>query len=173
MTDLGALPVVDPLDGTLYCSQRHGRSIYWPPTQAFSAGTLTAARVVTPTEFILLDEAAPAWLQIMVDDINQAATLPRNWDSYGAERLQVKSAIRAIELLDRMGFGGPAPWVAPTKDGGLHMEWVRHDLGLELEVTQEGGVSVVLEQVGEITEWDTSEFGDERLREALRLVTLG
>jgi hypothetical protein len=134
-------------------------------------GTLTA-HVAPAVEYsAIVPGGSPAWLQMVVGDINRIALLPYGWDSYGAEQLKQTAAIHAIQLLERMEFGGPAPWVSPTKDGGVHLEWRCSNLGLEIEVTERGEVTAVIEDVGEITEWESGQFGDDQLRNVLRRVT--
>lgn len=168
MTVLGIRPAFDPLMGTLYGASRRFRR---RPDEQLMNGTLTG-HVAPSIEYSSIEpNGSPAWLQVVVADINRIALLPYGWDSYGAEQLKQKAAIHAIELLERMDFGGPAPWVSPTKDGGMHLEWRCPDLGLELEVTEHGDVTVVIEDLGEITEWESGQFGDDQLRHVLRRVT--
>jgi hypothetical protein len=108
----------------------------------------------------------------MVEAINSAALLADNWDSYGAQRLQEKAALRAIELLERFKFRGPAPAVSPSKNGGIHLEWGRRAFGLELEISDSAEVSVVFETDDGIEEWRlTPVEGGHRLDHALREVT--
>lgn len=168
MTDLGVRPPADALKGTLYGAKHVGV----PVTGGIVQGTLTATHLCPQVEYTIIEpDGAPPWLQVMVADINRVAQLPPGWDSYGADQLQLKAAIHALELLERMDFGGPAPWVSPSKDGGLHLEWDRGGVGLELEVTDHGDVDVVFEVDGDISEWTTSSLGDEQLRAVLSQIS--
>lgn len=145
-----------------------------PPPAHPEWGTLTADRMHRPDECVIeLHREAPTWLQVVVADINSAALLPYNWDSYGAEPLRRKAALHGLELLQRVDFGGPAPWVAPSPDGGLHLEWSKPGFGLELEISEDGDVEVVFQAGEEITEWRTSVLGDPRLQSALDRVGRG
>jgi hypothetical protein len=170
MTDIATRSPVDPLKGTLYQTKMI------PGTSA-NTGITTQIESVAWTreppkevEFIIQAGSGPAWLEVMISDINRAAQFPQGWDSYGGNRLKEKAAIHAIELLQTMDFGGPAPWVSPTADGGIHLEWDRHGLGLEIEITEHGRVDVVTDD-GEVREWTTGPFGDDELRLFLRQVT--
>lgn len=171
MTDLGIRSPVDPLEGTLYRRKTiQGTSI----NTGVTAGLLTVLWNKDPpteVEFLIDPGSGPAWLKVMISDINRAAQLPQGWDSYGGERLKEKAALHSVELLKRMEFGGPAPWVSPTPDGGIHLEWRSHELGLELDIAEDGDVGVLTEDDGEIREWTTGPFGDDELRDFLKRVT--
>jgi hypothetical protein len=158
----------DPLMGTISRAFRRLQTDYSKQSDP-ARGTLTAE---SPQQWIIeCDGASPAWLRGTVEAINRAARLGDNWDSYGACRLQEKAALHAIELLEVSKFGGPAPAVSPSKDGGIHLEWGRRHFGLELEITDEGEVSVVLEMDDRVEEWSTTQLGDDRLFGALREVS--
>jgi hypothetical protein len=163
------IPVpADPLIGTIFGAFRRVKTDHLEQ-RGLAGGTLTAE---APQHWIITcDGASPAWLQETVEAINRAARLSEDWDSYGACRLQEKAALHAIDLLERSRFGGPAPAVSPSKDGGIHLEWGRRHFGLELEITESGEVSVVLEIEDQIQEWRTTQLGDDRLDDALREVT--
>lgn len=112
---------------------------------------------------------APAWFQFLVSEINGLAELTRGWDSYNGEPLAPKAAIFALELLTTHDFSGPAPWVSPSPDGALHMEWRSGPRILQVEVNGDGDVDVaeIDDEVAE--EWRTSCAADDpRLLAALR-----
>lgn len=163
------LALRDPLKGSLSGSLQKLGAVTAPMSAAASITGDTAPR---PEEWeIKIHGSSPAWLQVLVSDINRSARLPANWDSYDAERLQKKAALHSIELLQRLDFRGPAPWVSPTKDGGVHLEWTLSGFGLEIEVSDAGDVTVVVEDHDGVDEWRTSVLGDERLVAALGRVS--
>jgi len=84
------------------------------------------------------------WLGTMITQINRLAYLDDDWDSYDGSRLLRDAAIRGMTLLSESGFEGPTPWVSPTPDGGLHMEWNSPGLGgVEIEVEPTSQIFVV------------------------------
>jgi hypothetical protein len=61
------------------------------------------------------------------------ASLPPNWDGYGAARVGKETVERAFLFLQAvMPAATPAPDIGPTKDGYLVFEW--HRLGADLEI---------------------------------------
>ena len=171
MTQLDVRSPVDPLAGTL----SRGRVI--PATSTNTAAvtgiwaSLRSGEMPREVEVEVELGTGASWLQVMIGDINRIAQLPQNWDSYGGERLKEKAARCSIELLQRLEFGGPAPWVSPTPDGDVHLEWTRSGIGLELEISDTGDVNVLVDCDGSIREWTTGPFGDDELQSLLRQVT--
>jgi hypothetical protein len=59
--------------------------------------------------------------------LNRLATLPQNWDSYGAVPMHPKTMNRVrsvlLEILALGGEGLPLPFIAPSPDGGIELEW--------------------------------------------------
>lgn len=158
------------LRGTVLGSSRHFRR---EPSVDASTSWLTAEQMTSPvpeTWELEVDSFAPPWLEVLITEINRLARLPADWDSYGAARLESKAAEFAIMLLGHMRFGGPAPWVSPTSDGGLHLEWGREGFGVEVEVSKDGDVEVLTDDHGDMTEWRSTVFGDVALAAAFERV---
>jgi hypothetical protein len=163
---------VDPLLGTLHGVSREVTVV--PNHAGLATYGLLAAQVPSESPPVVeVELPSPRWLMAMVDEINVAALLPQDWDSYGGARLIVKAAVRAIELLDRLDFTGPSPWVSPSPDGGLHVEWDRGSLSVQLDVDEAGDVDVLVEEGDSTREWTSNAFGDPELREILRRVSNG
>ena len=139
-----------------------------PPIQSLTADALSGRPSTWRIEPPLDGEP---WMWELVGKINHLARLPLGWDSYEAVPLDRKAAIAAIELLDNLGFGGPAPAVAPTPDGDLHLEWTLPGLGVEITVDSGGGVQVVSEDDHGLLEWETGFSGDSRLIATLTRVS--
>lgn len=67
--------------------------------------------------------------------LDRYLTLPANWDSYGADPISGRVVADVREFVAKLPAGVPAPFVAPTNDGGVQLEWNRSHLkyGLYLE----------------------------------------
>ena len=157
----------------MFGSSRSSRCFRREPVGDASTGWLTTEQMAPPapeTWELEVDSFAPPWLEVLVLEINRLSRLPVDWDSYGAARLERKAAEFAIMLLGHMRFGGPAPWVSPTSDGGLHLEWGHEGFGVEVEVSKDGDVEVLVDDHGTMTEWGSTVFGDPELTAALERV---
>ncbi len=70
---------------------------------------------------------SPALPKELSDRLDHLAGLPQNWDSYGASPINPKviQRVRAIlrEILVSGGEDVPLPFIAPSGDGGLELEW--------------------------------------------------
>lgn len=168
MTDLLQSPF--GLDGTLFGSSRSRSRPASTPTY-IPAGTLFGdefSPAVAQTRVDVGSFTAP-WMQSFERDVNRLATLRRNWDTYGGAPLREKAVLKTLELLTGLGFEGPAPWLSPTPDGGLHLEWNQHGIEVSLDVDDSGSLEVVLERDGVLTEWTTTTWDrdDRRLADAL------
>lgn len=163
---------IDPLQGTLHGANREV-TVLLDDIVFTVSGSLTVGAATVLTPVIEVVTPSPRWLIAFVDEINIAAQLPQGWDSYGGARLNVKAAVRAIELLERLNFSGPSPWISPSPDGGLHLEWDRGTYSVKLDIDDAGDLEVLVED-GELhQEWTTNAFGDEQLQEALHRVSDG
>jgi hypothetical protein len=74
-----------------------------------------------------------------ITKINDTTKLKYNWDSYGAERISVTTASKAINflyesfrVLNNRGITLPKPFTAPCPDGSIQFEWEME--GKELEI---------------------------------------
>lgn len=113
----------------------------------------------------------PAWLGECVERANDLLNLEPNWDSYGGERIEIKWAVEALQLLSQiMVAGAPSPSLVPTAPGGVQLEWHANQVDLEIELGP-SGCGAILEDFrsGDIEEIeDISDVG--ALRQAIRLV---
>ena len=159
-----AIFVSDGIVGTL-----HGRWVRAVPPADLGRGTLTDDTPMPDVWELPIDGVIAPWLEVLINDINNLALLPEGWDSYGGAPLSQKAALHAVEFLERVDFVGPAPWISPTPDGMLHLEWTYPTLGLELEISDHGDVDVLLNAGdGDLEEWRSSSLGDDdRLKELL------
>lgn len=73
--------------------------------------------------------------------INDITKLKENWDSYGAERISVTTALRAINFLyeslrafNNRGITLPSPFTVPCPDGTIQFEWEKENKELEIVI---------------------------------------
>jgi hypothetical protein len=96
----------------------------------------------------------PQPLRRMIDEVDELANLPENWDGYGSPPIQSavrRTAYKLVELLDNLGL--PNPHFAPVSGGGLQLEWQKEKRELELEIFPNGKVSfLMVEDSGEMNE---------------------
>ncbi len=75
----------------------------------------------------------PAWFEPVVHRLRALASLPPNWDSYGARPIRSECAQEAIRLLlYALQPDDPMPAIVPVPQGGLQLEW--HEAGVDVEV---------------------------------------
>ena len=66
--------------------------------------------------------------------ISGLACLKPGWDSYGADPIAPESIAAALKLLNEAERRQlPSPWVCPTPDGGVQLEWWVGSRGFEVE----------------------------------------
>jgi hypothetical protein len=109
-----------------------------------------------PKLLIKVAGAPPSWLSETVNSLNLLLALKENWDSYGAHRINSKTAITAIQiLLPIMQEGTPPPSIVPTPSGNIQLEWHRSGIDLEVEVNASGKYSISYEDATEqIEPWE-------------------
>lgn len=133
--------------------------------------TLTGRAVPKPRRIEVV--AAPPWIKEVVDRLNDLLALPGNWDSYGADPVEVDSALAALSLLTRLR-PTRLPEMSAGPDGNIELEWVHGDLLLVLVVTGTLGqpiAKVLFDWGSGRNEWSTSAEDDDSLDNALRKVT--
>ncbi len=82
---------------------------------------------------IVLDKSRPRVIQNVVEKLNRALALPRNWDSYGGKGASPTATLFALSWFDDVYQTGlPAPSVVPGSDGSIQLEW--HMRGVDFEV---------------------------------------
>lgn len=94
----------------------------------------------------------PGWLVAAMKTLNEIIALPNNWDSYGADRIQERTAFYLLEILAGLvGENTPVPSLIPSPNGAIQIEWHTMDIDLEIEVEPSGRISVYGEdQRGEV-----------------------
>jgi hypothetical protein len=78
-----------------------------------------------------------AWFEDAIRQVQKYSGLPGNWDTYGAGPLtqEVIAATTLLLSVIRSGAGGILePFIAPTPEGYIHLEWEKGDMALEVSV---------------------------------------
>jgi hypothetical protein len=92
----------------------------------------SAYRIVVTTNLL----QTPVWIEPTISAFVGVQTLPDNWDSYGARKINrdlISQSLAVLELI--MQVTSPAPSVVPLVDGGLQLEWHRKHQDLEIAFT--------------------------------------
>lgn len=113
----------------------------------------------------------PEWFNSVVNDLGQIATLPENWDSYGALPVSGEAITSSLVVLSHLiSYALPRPQVGPTVRGGVEFEW--HKDGVDLEIqTEISGIHFYFRIEGHPEGEREEEFEDitvDRLAEVLR-----
>jgi hypothetical protein len=117
--------------------QPSGTTTTLPALAILSAGFRTRPAINDPlpgVQFIVTTRSAPPhWVIPMVQALSELLSLPPNWDTYGAPRVESGYIEAALRLAgDVMRDDTPVPSVVPTSRGGVQLEW--HMGGIDLEV---------------------------------------
>lgn len=109
-----------------------------------------------PQLVVKVDGQAPPWIQQTVDKLSSFTLLPKNWDSYGADRISLKSIATCIQLMGSvMTEATTVPEIVPATSGGLQLEWHLAGIDLEVEISPDGSVSVYFVDVNDPEgEWE-------------------
>ncbi len=74
-----------------------------------------------------------------VERLVRLLSLPENWDSYGAPRINPQAAEAAVGVLTQaLVTGAPMPEIVPTNRGMVQLEWHQNGIDLEVEVMAPG-----------------------------------
>jgi hypothetical protein len=77
----------------------------------------------------------PAWVGSVATRLFELLRLPNNWDSYGASKPSVTSALNLFTVLSAVASPDtPAPSIVPTTLGYFQAEWHQNGADLEVEV---------------------------------------
>lgn len=76
------------------------------------------------------------WAKPLFQSLSELLMLSKNWDSYGANRIDPSLVSNSITLLLLIiDKDVPRPSVVPTSDGGIQLEW--HTRGIDMEISVE------------------------------------
>jgi hypothetical protein len=113
----------------------------------------------------------PLWLRPTVSRLEEILSLSENWDSYGAEPVSFENAEYAVRFLDFVAsLTTPAPFIAPTPEGSVQLEWHRAGIDLEVEIVSPYRLCVSYEDgAGRTKSWEEEVTTDlTRVREAIQ-----
>ena len=109
------------------------------------------------------------WVQPTLEALNSKLQLAPNWDSHGALPIDEQRVDDTIKvLIETMSGNTEAPWVVPTTDGGIQLEWHREGEDLEVEISGTRTASIYFHNANTGDEWEGPLFRNiSRLRELL------
>ena len=82
------------------------------------------------------DGSLPKWIFNLFERLNDLLNLPVNWDTYGADKIDIKAVLYAVALLgDLLDKNIPEPSIVPVSDGSIQFEW--HINGVNLEINSQ------------------------------------
>ena len=82
-----------------------------------------------------IDVEGDASLEQYLDRFSEISSLPRNWDSYGAEPVNRRTLVYAVKVFLTLMEGRTIePFITPTPDGGISIEWSAGQRGLDVEI---------------------------------------
>jgi hypothetical protein len=85
----------------------------------------------------------PTWQPKVVERLVELLSLKDNWDSYGANRPSLTSALDLCSVLGGvMAANTPAPSIVPSPHGHFQAEWHVNGADLEVEVIAPTKISV-------------------------------
>ena len=102
----------------------------------------------------------PTWFKGVLDRLEHLLSLPANWDSFGAQAVEVRKVAHALRFLSEvMTDETPSPEIVPTPDGGLQFEWHKGRIDLEVEVVSATRIMAGFEdlETGEVWEREVSQ----------------
>ncbi len=93
---------------------------------------------------VLSELRARPWFGETFTRFQTLLKLGENWNGYGEKAVHENAVKRALNVLEAIGTEGPAPWVVPTFEGGLQLEWTGNDYEIEVDIPPEGSASVLI-----------------------------
>lgn len=116
-------------------------------------------------------------LAMLDERIAQLAELETDWDSYGARSIAPEAIAAARDVLrtviqitePTIGERVLSVWIAPLPNGGVLLEWHGPTADLEVEVTANGALDLLLEKRAAET-YTSSERTDVRVEDVASLL---
>jgi hypothetical protein len=103
----------------------------------------------------LLITQRPPWMDDAAQRLQAVVDLPENWDSYGARRVSISTALDSLQLLARLyDLGLPGPAILPTASGGVQLEWSVDGLELELVLDPNGNMLAMFDDPARGEAWE-------------------
>lgn len=136
-----------------------------PPPRTSEPPTTMAQRTVyvQVTGLPPLRSRPGKWWSRVTEQLDNLVALPANWDSYGADPVESDIVGSAMGFL--LGFGAaldlPEPRVAPTRIGGVLLQWSSHQKSVEVEFVSPDAVSYVYADEASGQEFEGELFRDD------------
>jgi len=109
----------------------------WVPIQHFGLTTRGIADQATETVFVISDQLSPKLRQRIIE----LAGLRPNWDGEGAKPVKLSALVNAVGLLSYLSQRSDdfrAPFLVPTFDGFVQIEWHCEKRSLDFEHVMSG-----------------------------------
>ena len=103
-----------------------------------------------------VDRPAVGWSGAVQRRLRVLAGMCDGWDHAGAARPHPSAVDRAEQLLDRLASAPqvvPEPTVGATRGGAVQIEWENQHRYFEIEVAEEGAVTLLFQDDGTDREW--------------------
>ena len=84
------------------------------------------------------------WFHPTVGRLEGFLSLKEDWNGYGEQPIHESAVKRAVAVLDDVCPMGPEPWVVPTSDGGVQIEWAAGGFEIEVEVPPTGPAQILI-----------------------------
>jgi len=121
------------------------------------------------SSLISTSEPSCNWLPSVQKQFQAIASLPENWDSYGASRPResiLNGAWNLIASISQMP-GVPKPHVNPTRNGGVQFEWEAGERYFEVEVEAERAATYYWSDDSKAEQKEGTVFEDDPLQDIL------
>lgn len=97
----------------------------------------------------------PSWHWCVFQKLHELSQLAPNWDSYGAKPPSANAFRRFVSsVLHLLPEDTPIPAIAPTRDGGLQLEWHRGSVEFEIKVPPSGSITYFFVDENGEREWE-------------------
>src|SRR6266481_3845048 len=121
---------------------------YATRTSSSTSSASYSASDLKPTQqvpVVLSETAAAPWEETVLNRLNSLFDLQENWDSYGAKRINQELVYVVLSVLDAvMQPHTPAPYVVPTPNGYIQLEWHRGGHDIEVEIASSANIQGLL-----------------------------
>ncbi|MCD6218565.1 hypothetical protein J7L05_12025 [bacterium] len=106
---------------------------------------------------ISVNDAPPVrWFQTAINKLIDLNDLKDNWDSEGAPSIDIDCILAAIVLLAQITQDNtPEPYIFPTLQGGVQIEWSTKKAEIEIEIINKNTILVLFDKPnGEELDWE-------------------
>lgn len=111
----------------------------------YPADTHSQTNVFSSPQVVVAPRQPAAWRSDTIKKLENLATLGDNWDSYGADQIDVRSISHAKELVSLLStyVGVESPAVGATPDGEVGLSWDGGHWSLDAEINKDGRIDYV------------------------------